>query len=521
MDSSPPSAAIISSSTAAAVVEQAIKSSDDADPPAEKVSNKSGVVDDKVDVDVDIDVDDEVQKTTTTTTTTADDAIPAVTISSEIKKEQQKEKEKEKETAGDSEKKEVTDDTKTAELLLLHDDDICKFRVSDIRHSSERAEDFDVLLLPSVHGLYDLVEAVFQQSLAELTDDHTRSRMWTIEYGSETYVNILDDHTVREYEYEKKKKPVLCDRLHQCIGFASAPLDNNDNDNSNGTIPTRGAFRFDHRPVEFRFVLLETTKMVVNNATDNDDDDDDDDDDNNNVIMKEQYPKCIPTEYAIQWTADVGATDYVSQSQEAKIQQLSESFVTFFRGPTNSWSENQEFDLERHEEGDNDYDTDEEPYLPAKPISPQYARIEYEIIGLFINAGWKFANSYKSGLKYAMPHRAKAGLQMKWYELAKKSHFMVESYGKRLSNDRKIILAKKLCKELMEEMLEHHDRRNSNSNSNINTEPIVEPIPRPKKRTRKQMQIYGDRDRYDSRTAVELRYLPKRLRSRHSSGSCW
>ena len=442
MSSSPPALP----STSTTTEDEVVISSDN---PPEKINDKGGSSSEG-NTDNDDVVDDEPQKTTTKTAAATD-----------VNEEDETETE-----TNDSNKKQGTSASSIA------DGNVCKFRVSGISYGTERAEDFDVVLLPSVHGLYDLVDAVFRHSLTEFTNGWTiSSRMWKIDYGHETFASMVTEEL---YEFEDKK-PVVCDSLHRCI-FASAEMTKVAPLNNDST--TRGEFRLDHRPLEFRFKKLakdtnETTTIDVNDPD----------------VLKE-HPKCIPMANAIKYTANVGATDYVSKSQEADIQELSESFVNFFQG-LNSWSE-----LGRRSQ----------EWMPAKPVSPIYSRIEAEIIGLFINAGWKFANSYKSGLKYAMPHRAKAGLQMKWYYFAKKNHYQVECIGRGLSNDRKIIRAKKLCKELMEEMLELHTNKK-----------IIKPIPQPKKRTYEDMFRDDPRSsRFDSRYAVEKKHLPKRLRSVNS-----
>lgn len=134
-------------------------------------------------------------------------------------------------------------------------------------------------------------------------------------------------------------------------------------------------------------------------------------------------------------------------------------------------------------------------------MSPEWRNTEIEMMALFINAGWKFAKSWKSGLMYAFPHRTKSSAQGKWYGLQKES-YLIDSYGSNLNPNQKVIRAKKLCMELMEETIEQG---------------APQPMKRPKDRTYEVImaeEMDYDPERLDPR--VDYGYLPKRLRSRYN-----
>jgi len=360
---------------------------------------------------------------------------------------------------------------------------VCKFTISSIYHGPENDDNFSVLLIPSQHGLYDLIDAVFKHSLTKLTEGWTiDSRMWTVDFDNTKSTNNSTSTTSTATSASVKKKakfvslieesmlefydatPLVCDREQRRI-FSDLetsdvfPFEKN----------SKGYFEFDHRPVKFRFTLAEV--RVADLEVDSRD---------KNAI--EQYPKCQPIESAITITA-VGEAEFVTPEEQRIIKQLSAAYTSFYQN-LNGWQ------LERRTRR----------YKPAKPSAPEWSNAEIEMMGLFMNSGWKFAKSWKCGLMYAFPHRTKSSAQGKWYALQKES-YRIESAGRTLSPNQKVIRAKKLCLELMEEMIEQG---------------APQPIRKPKDRTYEVIMAEEMSDcdpvRFDPRTAHG--YLPKRLRSR-------
>uniref|UniRef100_A0A6V2A1S9 Uncharacterized protein n=1 Tax=Ditylum brightwellii TaxID=49249 RepID=A0A6V2A1S9_9STRA len=287
---------------------------------------------------------------------------------------------------------------------------LCRFHIDDISFQGDvRVENFDVILNPNKHGIYDLIHSVFEHFLTKLTGWSIESRLWTVQYGDNKFVS----------HKEKCIEELYSKNTHECTFnerrvFGSEEMKAFVELRKN----SKGNFSLDHKPLNFAFTL-EDTDVPQNHKAYQD------------AI---ETPQCTKSVLAIQYNASQCAK-YVTQSEHDAIIELAKKYATFYKG-MNAWTCNRPDHL----------------FVPCKPQAPVWGRGEMTIMGLFVNAGWKYAASWKYGLQYAFPHRTKTSTQGKWYYL-NKNYYMIESTGRSMTRDQKIIAAKKKCKVMMGEFL--------------------------------------------------------------------
>ncbi len=289
---------------------------------------------------------------------------------------------------------------------------LCKFQIKNIAYAGDiSADEFDVILNPNMHGIYDLIDAVFEHSLTALTTEGwtIESRLWTTDYGNKNFVSHVDEDFLDLYD----KKPYLCSG-EKCWVFKSSEMEKLVGFKKG----TKGFFSLDHKPLKFQFSLVDVNVPI---------------DDTNKGAVEE--PQCVAAVSKITYTADKKA-EFVTVQMNNAIVALADKYTEFYGG-MNAWSRERSLGV----------------WIPAYPQHPVWSSDEIKIIALFLKGGWKFANSWKYGLQYAFPHRSKSATQGKWYSLNKNS-WEIEYHGKNLSKDECIIRAKKMCKDFMEDLLE-------------------------------------------------------------------
>lgn len=348
--------------------------------------------------------------------------------------------------------------------------DICQIKITNIYFSSaESGEVFNVLLVPSKQGLYDLIDAVFHHSLTDLTGWTIDSHLWTVKYGRRTFSNGCSE-MLQRYDEEndwleinsKERRIIDSTETNDYVPFSKG---------------TKGSFSMDQGALKFNFVIDDIKVDEIDDVISDDMD--------KNEAVTLLYPRCIslPTS-EITYTANTGA-EFASDEDRSAINELRNQYIEFYKGE-NGWK--RFYDTRDYNPNSEDPENFENDWSPAKPLIPEWSIDERSIIGLFMNAGWKFTKAWNSGMMFAFPHRTKSATQYKWYQLQKKRYYQIERKGEGMTNPEKIIHVKKMCKKIMDEMIEQG--------------PPVFKKPQNRKRTWETLPDYR-------RGHV---YLPKRLR---------
>jgi hypothetical protein len=94
-----------------------------------------------------------------------------------------------------------------------------------------------------------------------------------------------------------------------------------------------------------------------------------------------EHPKWIAVKSSTNFTAGKDSV-YVSADEVKAVKALADRFAAFYDG-LNSWSRVKTSWPRK--------------WKPAKPQAPNWNSTEMEIMALFMQGGWKFANSWKFG----------------------------------------------------------------------------------------------------------------------------
>lgn len=294
--------------------------------------------------------------------------------------------------------------------------ELCEFEVHDISFDMKQYDGFSVILIPSLHGLYDLIKAAFDHSLTNLTGWDVDSRQWTLEYAGKLYHSHSPRTTVDEMQKSSThldaslSKPVVSsyDRWPFLSSKLSTPLN---------LEVSKGRFTLNRRNLSFNFKLLDIATRQMKRMSEID-----------------AYPICAEIQRDLVYTANNGL-EHISQEAIEKVAKFRKQYKEYFND-LNSWQ------------------LLKDPkciYIPSRPAYPAWSKAEIRIIGLFKNSGMKFANAWNSGLQYAFVLRSKASTSSKWYSV---QSWEILNCGSELTKSKKIILAKQLSLKLMQSTLE-------------------------------------------------------------------
>lgn len=272
---------------------------------------------------------------------------------------------------------------------------VCRLRIHDVESKGKYGKDCFLSLLVEQHGLYDLVEAMFQNQLHELSGgDSINSHLWKVKLGANAYDSDL---LLPEFGSVvcNEDNPRLLQTFHLKKGL-------------------KGSFRGESG--KFKFFVDDVSESVEPGL----------------------YPKYQVIE-TLAITANVDSS-YISNEEKEQALIRRKEYHDFYNG-MNDWKR------------DRDLAECKEVYIPAKPVSPEWNHKENTVIGLFLKGGWKFKKSWTHGLQYALLHRAESATSGRWYQLRKERSYYIEYVGNGMSQDEMIIQAKKLCKSMMQATL--------------------------------------------------------------------
>lgn len=160
------------------------------------------------------------------------------------------------------------------------------------------------------------------------------------------------------------------------------------------------------------------------------------------VEWETNYPKIVYSTTKCP-TANPGADDYIKNSEKVDSGILRMQYENYMTG-LNEWKEAERDPGERIV-----------TFVPCKPKLQPWVAKEDEIIDMFLSGGWKFAQSWKSGMQWAFPHRTKAATQQRWYVLRGKYSYMLSGHKSGLSKSELIIKGKEFCRQMMKKMIDH------------------------------------------------------------------
>eukprot|EP00814_Leptocylindrus_danicus_P016660 CAMPEP_0116034296 /NCGR_PEP_ID=MMETSP0321-20121206/19521_1 /TAXON_ID=163516 /ORGANISM="Leptocylindrus danicus var. danicus, Strain B650" /LENGTH=359 /DNA_ID=CAMNT_0003510577 /DNA_START=17 /DNA_END=1096 /DNA_ORIENTATION=- len=304
-----------------------------------------------------------------------------------------------------------------AEVVTEGKVEICRFLIKDI-NSDEAGHLLSSLyidLIRSQHGLYDLVSTVFDVLNDKgLSSDSVYSHLWSLKLAGFTYQygwRFCGGKTT-----QNSVKPNTLDEAEpRIISTLAIPLA----DGQKG--------RFIGSNIQFSIVVKSAALEEIDPTTTAQ---------NEMERMRSLYPRV--TEVPNEISADIFQQDWITAAEMGLCENLRSHFEIFTRGK-NSWKP-----IGRDLIG----------YEPCKTKHPEWnLGRENEIIGLLMNAGYKFKKSWNNILKFAFINRSEGATSYHWHRLRNEDYFEIEHYGRNLSNERKIITAKVLAQKRMRSFL--------------------------------------------------------------------
>lgn len=276
-------------------------------------------------------------------------------------------------------------------------DKVCSFVVRKIQGRSGHCDsDYQVNLLVGQHGLFDLVLKVFQlMNQEKVTDDRYDSHLWSITFDGTTY-HYGWRGCPADDEYCPSKH---CDAqdIRALKDFA---------------LKTGQTGRFQGESATFDFSV-----QAVHEKPEKD----------------TRYP--VSAVLLQSYSADL-SEDWLSTDKQRKSLEVRQAWQDYYKGSTNASKRDGRTGV----------------VIPCKPNPPTWNREELELLGLLLNAGHKFAKSWKTILQYALVNRPQSAASGQWYKLQKEG-YRLQYIGQGKSKSQMVLLAKKLAKSKVENAL--------------------------------------------------------------------
>jgi hypothetical protein len=147
--------------------------------------------------------------------------------------------------------------------------------------------------------------------------------------------------------------------------------------------------------------------------------------------QRENYPKV--TEILCNFSSVLDSSFLKAEDKQEALK-LRQAWQDFMKGE-NAWKK----------------DRDTRQFIRAKPTAPEWKPEEIAIMNILSQSGSKFKKSWTNLLQYALVDRAETATSGMWYKLAKNQGYYTSTGN--LSNDAKVILAKRLTLNRLESFL--------------------------------------------------------------------
>ena len=313
---------------------------------------------------------------------------------------------------------------------------VSRFLIQNIQGGRGYATaDYSIEFIREKHGLYDLVSAVFGIMWKEkLTQDDIYSHLWNVTFEGTTCSVLACFANPVEGTYDRSPTSGDIDEGESRIFSSLAvPLAKGQKGSFSGS-----SANFDFVVDDAAVGEVDESDIVVTlyspwggvQKSEDDKDKEKKDDKNASSLTMTNYPKCKKVASQLSGSMD---SDWIASTEtKTKCLRLSNAWFEFFQG-LNSWKR------DRRTLG----------WLPTKPQSPPWNVDEITIIGLLLNSDSKFKKSWTNILQYAFLNRTESATSMKWYLLKGKESYRIEHYGRGMTNENRIKLAKRLARKNM------------------------------------------------------------------------